>query len=236
MGSRCQEQLEELKRSGRLRTFLLAYMRDVTYTMDPAIQCLNPEPQVIGRAFTVKGPDIYFNALEAIPEGSIYVHAHTSNDHAVWAGPYAEMYGRDRGLVAAVIDGGIHDRKMTVECEMPTFARFVTPKPAINREKGIIQVPVVCGGVPVCPGDLIVGDADGVVVIPQGNEQDISDNLDSFLEGIAMFGKVARQPGVVITQHEALKEMVQLKYQHPYDYWRYYEPWAAKWREKYGAE
>lgn len=218
----------------QLSTSLAAYMRDVTYTMHHSIQAITPGAKISGRAYTVKGPDIYLDALESIPEAAIYVHAHTGEDAAVYCSWYGEMYGKPRGLLGAVIDGGIHDRSETEQSDIPTFARFVSPNPAINRRRGVIQVPVVCGGVTVCPGDIVLGDADGVVVIPKANEPDIDKNLDGFLDGCDLFSKIAALPGIVITEHEALKEMFELKYQHPYDYWRYYEPWAAKWREKYG--
>jgi 4-hydroxy-4-methyl-2-oxoglutarate aldolase len=217
-----------------LNTFAASYMRDVTYTMRPDIQALTAGAKVIGRAFTVKGPDIYLNALESIPPGSIYVHGQASDDCAVWGGLYAERYGKSRGLVAAVIDGGVHGRTETVECEMPTFARFVSPLAATNRETGHIQEPVKCGGVTVHPDDILIGDENGVVVIPRRHEQEIYDKMDAFLAGLDLFGKIAKQPGVVVSQHEALGEMMRVKYAHPPDYWRYYEPWATKWRKKYG--
>lgn len=218
----------------QLSTFLAAYLRDVTHPMHHSIQAISPGAKLIGRAFTVMGPDTYLDALEAIPEGSVYVHAHTSEDTAVYSGSYGERFGRSRGLLGAVIDGGIHGRESTLNSDLPTFARFVTPNPAVNRRHGSFQVPVVCGGAPVCPGDIILADADGVVVIPQQNQHDIYTHLDGFLEGMCgLFAKLARQPDIVVTQHEALAEMFELKYQHPHDYWRHYEPWANKWRGKY---
>jgi len=159
---------------------------------------MTPKTKAIGRAFTVKGPDIYLNALESIPSGSIYVHGEARDDCAVWGGLYAERYGKSRGLIAAVIDGGTHGRTETVECSMPTFARFVSPLAATNREKGIIHEPVKCGGVPVHPDDIVIGDEDGVVVIPGRHEQEIFDKLDAFLAGLALFGKIAQQPGVIV--------------------------------------
>ena len=223
-----------IEKFGDLGTFLVAYMRDVTYTIHHSIQPLGSNAKMIGRAFTVKGPEIYFNALEAIPKHSIYVHSQGSDDHAVWSGVYAEVYGKPRGLIGAVIDGEIHDRKITEECQIPTFGRFVSPLAGINRQEGTIQTPVVCGGVLVCPGDIIIGDADGVVVIPKTNEEEIYGKVDGLIDGLSLFSKVARQPGIVVTEHEALGELVELKYKHPDDYWRCCESWADKWKEKYG--
>lgn len=72
-------------------------------------------------------------------------------------------------------------------------------------------------------------------MISRRHEDEIADKFDGFVEGINLFGKLAKQDGVVVTKHEALKELVELKYEHPEGYWRCYEPWAAKWRDKYGG-
>ena len=221
-----------IEKFARLSSVRAAYMRDVTYPMHHEIQSLNPGAKVIGRAYTVAGPDIYLNALESIAPQSVYVHASGGSD-AVWGGFYADFYGGKRGLLGAVIDGGIHGREITVDCKIPTFARFVCPRPAINRRTGLIQTPVVCGGAPVCPGDIIVADDDGVVVIPQCNQDEIYEKLDAFLAGMSFFKSLV-QPDMVITEHEALGDLFEFKYAHPHDYWRCYEPWAAKWRGKYG--
>lgn len=220
----------------QLSTCLTAYMRDVSYPMHHDIRSCTQGAKVIGRAFTVKGPDIYLNALESITEGAIYVHAGAGEDNAIWSGWLAKLYGRPRRMVGAVIDGGATWKEVTAQCQIPTFARFFCPRQAINRQNGIIQVPLVCGGALVCPGDIVLGDDDGVVVIPRSTEEDVYKNVDGFLNGMALFRKLAQEPGIVITEHGALKEMFTLKYQHPYDYWRYYEPWAAKWQKRYGSE
>jgi regulator of RNase E activity RraA len=210
-------------------------MRDVTRTMSPSIKARNKQPKFIGRAFTVKGPDIYINAVEQkVPEGSVFVQAHTDDIHSVWNDFIANTYARPRGIVAAVIDGGIDGSEDIAEGDFPVFARFVSPLPAINRKEGPTNVPLVCGGVTVEPGDIILGDVDGVVVIPKCHQDVIYQKLDGFLNGSALFVKIATEtPNIVVSKHEALGEMFELKYQHPYDYWRYYEPWAAKWRKKY---
>ena len=222
-----------------LDTWTAAYMRGVTFAMHHEIQGFNHDAKVIGRAFTVNGPDIYVDALEAIPEGSIYVQAEGSRDAAIWSGRLAVMYGKPRGLVGAVIDGGIFSRKATEEAEIPSWGRFVSPRYGFNRLRGEMQVPVVCGGSTVIPGDIIIADADGVVVIPQTSQDDIYEHLDGFLGGIGLFIKIADKlalEGGVISRHEALGDMFAHKEANPFDYWRYYEPWAAKWRDKYGNE
>lgn len=224
-----------VEKFAKLSTHMAAYMRDVTYVMDPAIQSVNLghyEVKVIGRAFTVKGPDIYMNALHAIPKDSVYVQGVGHPTHGVWCGFLVETYGRSRGLKAAVIDGGITNRTETAKCDVPTFAKFVSTRPAVNRKEGAIQVPIVCGGAPVKPNDIILADEDGVVVIPQENQEEIYSKIDAFLEAIGFFVEVydAEAVGTVVTEHDILGKLFQHKYDHPADYWRGYEPWHAKYR------
>lgn len=217
-----------------ISTYAFAYMRDLTGVMHHAIKPLNPDSAIVGRAYTVTGPDIYLNAYESIPEGAVYVHADASENAGVWSGRMAEMYGKPRGLVGAVIDGGVNAGQQTADYEdAPTFARFVTPRPAINRKEGVIQVPVVCGDVTVCPGDIIVADADGVVVVPQGNETEVYENVDRLRQAFAVFIRISKEPNMIMTEHHALRELFAMKYDHPKDYWRYYVEWAVKWKDEY---
>lgn len=218
-----------------LNTFTAAYLRDVTRPIGHGIRPMSRSQEFIGRAFTVKGAGIYMNALEvAVPEGSVYVQAHTDDVYAVWHFFFNGRYAQSRGIVAVVIDGGTGGANDLAESDFPVFASFVSPAPAINQKEGPINVPIVCGGVAVEPGDILIGDADGVVVIPQCTQDDVYEHVDGFVSGHDLFVKIATTtPDIVMTEHEALGEMFELKYQHPYDYWRYYEPWAAKWHGKY---
>ena len=224
-----------VEKFGQFSAYILGYMRDVTFPMHHSIRPLKQGIKTIGRAFTVRGPDLYLDALESMPEGAVYVHAEINQEAGVFSGALGEIYAKPRGVDGVVIDGGVYDGESTSRSEIPIYARFVSPRPAINRKHGILQVPIVCGGVTVCPGDIIRGDDDGLVVIPQSNEEEMFEKIDGFIAGIRFFRKIAMQPGIVVTEHEALGEMLDHKYASPYNYWRFYEPWANKWRKKYGG-
>ena len=71
-----------------------------------------------------------------------------------------------KGIAGIVIDGGIRDIAELREKRYPVFARFVTPAVGDKDGPGEINLPISCGGVPVLPGDYIVADDNGVVVIP----------------------------------------------------------------------
>jgi 4-hydroxy-4-methyl-2-oxoglutarate aldolase len=73
-----------------------------------------------------------------------------------------------RGLEGAVIDGAARDVEEVTRIGFPIFSRAVSPATSVGRYVAVAkQVPVLCAGVPVAPGDYLVGDLDGVVVVPQ---------------------------------------------------------------------
>jgi regulator of RNase E activity RraA len=84
-----------------------------------------------------------------------------------------------KGFAGAVIDGAVRDVPGLVEQGFPVFARAATPRVGTNRRLGQIQVSVSCGGVVVRPGDLVMGDDNGVVVIPKEREGDLAAALEA---------------------------------------------------------
>lgn len=79
-----------------------------------------------------------------------------------------------RGVRGAVIDGGVRDTAALLDMRFPVFHRFRSARDAKGRWNVVdIQQPVVCGGVRVCPGDIVVGDSDGVVVVPRDIAVDV---------------------------------------------------------------
>jgi regulator of RNase E activity RraA len=79
-----------------------------------------------------------------------------------------------RGMEGVVVDGAVRDLDQIEELELPVFARSISPSTMVGRGTSLARdVPVVCGGVTVCPGDYIVGDRDGVVCIPAGQVQPV---------------------------------------------------------------
>ena len=144
-------------------------------TMEAAISPIF-RAKVVGPARTVleepddqAGPPAH--ALETIDEaeaGSVVVIAHGGDpDVAVWGGIMAAG-AHARGLEAAVLDGGVRDvEEIERDFGFPVFSRSVSPVTTVGRYRTVARdVPVRCGGVEVAPGDIIVGDADGVAVVP----------------------------------------------------------------------
>lgn len=87
-----------------------------------------------------------------------------------YAGVFGEMLAlncRTRGIKGIVIDGTCRDKNELIEMGLPVFARGTSPKGTTKSVVGTINEPTFCGGVTVRPGDVIVGDCDGVIVIPK---------------------------------------------------------------------
>jgi 4-hydroxy-4-methyl-2-oxoglutarate aldolase len=90
---------------------------------------------------------------------------------------------RNRGAVGFVTDGLVRDLDDLETVGLPVFALGVTPNSPQRRGPGSVGLPVVCGGVSVASGDVVVGDRDGVVVVPRAR---IAETLDSLKRVKAM--------------------------------------------------
>jgi 4-hydroxy-4-methyl-2-oxoglutarate aldolase len=88
-------------------------------------------------------------------------------------GDIVSMMAANAGIQAIVIDGMARDSAGIVEAGLPVFSRGITPNSCVRSGPGRVGHPIVAGGVAVQPGDVIVGDRDGVVVIPQARLDEV---------------------------------------------------------------
>lgn len=89
---------------------------------------------------------------------------------------------KNRGVAAFVTDGVVRDLADLRRIGLPVFAKGVTPNSVHRSGPGTVGLPIVCGGVAVSPGDIVLGDPDGVVVVPQGRAADILARLQTIRE------------------------------------------------------
>lgn len=138
--------------------------------MDMGIRPLWPGmPRVAGPAYPVRcapGDNLMLHAAiyRAAP-GQVVVVEAGDTDYAVCGGNVCAV-AQKRGVAAFVVDGVIRDVAETRERGFPVFARGVSPIPGGKDAIGVLDGPVRCGGVEVHPGDVVVGDEEGVVVVP----------------------------------------------------------------------
>jgi regulator of RNase E activity RraA len=142
------------------------------------IQPLRPDqPTVAGFAFTVKSQPhtlltgemtLRTGMLEAMADGHFIVwDCSGAEDSTAWGGVMTAA-AKARGVRGAAIDGGVRDTAQVMEAGFPVFCRFRHPNAALGRAMiSHYQVPLRIGGVMAHPGDIVLGDMDGVVIVPR---------------------------------------------------------------------
>ena len=115
-------------------------------------------------------------AIETCPKGSVLVMDCRQDASAASAGSILLTRLQVRGGAGVVTDGGIRDARGAAELDMPVFAAKPSAPTNLTKHHAVdIDVPISCGGVAVYPGDVMVGDADGVMVIPRNLAAEIAD-------------------------------------------------------------
>ncbi len=153
--------------------------------MDYEIKPRINDKKIVGPAVTIQegpangefvGPTHAIDAIDASNEGDVMVitMANSDKDVALWggimtAGAYANK------MAGAILDGGMRDvTEIKRDYDFPVFSRSLSPCTTLGKYKTYASnIDIECGGIPVCPGDLVVGDVDGVVVIPKANVEEV---------------------------------------------------------------
>jgi regulator of RNase E activity RraA len=153
------------------------------YTMVPAIRVLtDPDIPILGPACTVKcfpGDNLMVHkSLDIARPGDIVVIDTSASPLTAVCGDLISTKARHRGIAGFVVDGLVRDLPEIRALEdFPVFARGVTPIGPLHRGPGEINFPVSAGGIVVHPGDVIVGDLNGVVVVPREIARELLDRL-----------------------------------------------------------
>lgn len=150
--------------------------------------------KIVGRAYTAllrrvfkNDPRIYPNyalqILDEAPAGSILVYVLEDGLEIAGIGNLMATTAKVRDLAGAVIDGGARDIEEIIEIGFPVFSRSVIPVTSVGKLVSISKnEPVFCGGIRVRPGDYLMGDWDGVVVVPVEAAPKVVDLLHQYDE------------------------------------------------------
>jgi regulator of RNase E activity RraA len=138
--------------------------------MDIGIRPLWPEmPRVAGPAYTVRCPVgdhlMLHAAIYRAAPGSVIVVESGDVDYALAGGNVCAV-AQKHGVAAFVLDGTVRDLAESRSRRFPIFGRGVIPIPGAKETLGELEVTVRCGGVEVAPGDIVVADEEGIVVVP----------------------------------------------------------------------
>lgn len=146
-------------------------------SMDASIKPLHRRFQLAGYAMTVRcvpGDNLTIHkAIAEAKPGSVLV---IDCNGYTGAGVFGELFATSciaRGIRGVVIDGACRDKNDLVDMNFPVFSKGVNPNGTLKETCGDINSIIECGGRIVKPGDIIIGDGDGVVVVPQEKAEEI---------------------------------------------------------------
>jgi regulator of RNase E activity RraA len=158
-----------------------------------------------------KDPEALTGMLEAIDQGStdsVYVMVLEDGEDIAGMGGLMGTAMAARGYAGAVIDGGVRDVAYLRKIGFPVFATGIVPSTSVHHYRFAgSQIPLVCNGVPVSPGDIVVADSDGVAVVPRAQAQQVLslaqqmdfkehsmyaviEQLKSIVEAVKKFGRI----------------------------------------------
>jgi len=164
-----------------------------------------------GPAITCLGADwrIRSTAADLAEPGDVIVVAAGGETQRACFGDMTATGWQAKGIEGVVIDGACRDVAGLRALAFPAFDRAITPRnhhyPA-GLEHGAVNVPVVCAGVLIEPGDIVIGDDDGVVVIPKRIATEIVTAATAFLEGENAFRAMLAEQYISFGAAEQLKE------------------------------
>lgn len=152
------------------------------YAVDHSIRRLTSGTEgLCGAACTVRvfpGDNLMVHkALDVARPGDVVVIAAGGSPMNAVLGDIICTKAMHRGIAGFVVDGFVRDLAGIEEVSLPVFARGTTPVGPLHRGPGEINYPIACGGVVTNPGDVVVGDADGLVIVPSNIAEDLIERL-----------------------------------------------------------
>jgi regulator of RNase E activity RraA len=167
---------------------------------DSAIHAIWPGARLAGPAFTVwtrpgDNQGIH-RALQLARPGDVMVVAGGGDESRALLGELIGERAISLGLAGFALDGAARDAEALGEIGMPVFARAVTPAGPYKDGPSRLGTPISFGGIPVLPGDIIIGDSDGVVVVPRELAAQVAEAAEAVFAD-----ESSRRAGIIASRH-----------------------------------
>ncbi len=178
--------------------------------MDSSLLPLSPNMKICGPAVTSLGPDLSVRrvAIDLAEPGDVLVVAAGGNTDYASFGDGTAKRMQLKGIQGAVIDGAVRDSTGIHDLNFPTFTKAITPRNyhyPISGAFGGVNVPVTCAGVSVNAGDLVLGDGDGVIVVPSEIAEELIHPISKALEEEK---ELRRSWGEIYQPFDLLQELI----------------------------
>jgi regulator of RNase E activity RraA len=166
-----------LEKLNKFSTAELADAMNGDNVMDVGIRPIHNQMKMAGPAFTIQLPfengKKTMDAVTSAPKGCVIVISTSdTKKRAVW-GDVRSTMALHRQISGVVVDGPIRDVNRIAEMGLPVFYKYISPASYHDNELGEVEVPVFCGDLLVRPGDFVIGDENGVVVVPKERLEEV---------------------------------------------------------------
>ena len=199
--------------------------------MDPAIRPIRPDMAVCGPAYTVADSYMSFEMLDDVRKKGCVMVIQTSGCDGTFVGHFMRELAVRDGVSGIVTDGYVTHAAELIKHDFPIFAKGSRIPDAGYKMQGTVQVPVSCGGVLVQPGDIVVGNLDGVMVLTPGETEELADKSQWFTKVVGTLIKKYMDKGMRFTEVPGVREY----WIHKTSGTKNEDEFYREWCEKYGA-